>query len=449
MREQEKIISTKIGRGAKFLATGAKVGGNYLKYYAKKTIQGNLDKTELHENNAEDIYNSLSQLKGSALKVAQMLSMDKNMLPRAYQDKFIMSQYQAPPLSGPLVVRTFQKEIGSTIEEVFDTFELKSFAAASIGQVHKATKGDQVFAVKVQYPGVGASIQSDLKMIKPIALRMYGFTELELSKYMLEVEEKLMEETDYRLEARRGTDISEKISIPGLFFPQYFPEYSSQKVLCMEWLDGQHLKDFLESNPSQEIRDSLGQKLWDFYQFQVHELQQIHADPHPGNFLFRKDGGLGVIDFGCIKIVPKDFYRYYFSLLIPEIRENKKIRDIILYDHEIIFEDDSAAVKHEIENAFLEMTSLLSRPFESNTFNFNDDNYLEEIYKMGESLQEISEIKKPTKARGSRHALYVNRTYFGLYNILGDLKANIHTQKRSWKKPLIDFWHSAENNHRL
>ena len=122
MKEQEKIISSKFGRGAKFIATGAKVGGNYLKYYAKKTINGETDKSELHQNNAEDIYDSLSQLKGSALKVAQMLSMDKNMLPRAYQDRFMMSQYQAPPLSGPLVVKTFQKEIGKSVDDIFDIF---------------------------------------------------------------------------------------------------------------------------------------------------------------------------------------------------------------------------------------------------------------------------------------------------------------------------------------
>lgn len=440
MKEQEKIISSKFGRGAKFIATGAKVGGNYLKYYAKKTINGETDKSELHQNNAEDIYDSLSQLKGSALKVAQMLSMDKNMLPRAYQDRFMMSQYQAPPLSGPLVVKTFLKEIGKPVDDIFDIFEMKSFAAASIGQVHKAKKDNDVFAVKIQYPGVGTSIQSDLKMIKPIALRMFGFTEVELAKYMREVEDKLMEETDYTLEAKRGAEIANKVNIEGLYFPTYYPELSSKKVLTMQWLGGYHLKDFLKLNPSQKIRDDIGQKLWDFYQFQVHELQQIHADPHPGNFLFKEDGSAGVIDFGCIKVIPEDFYCYYFSLLIPEIRKNQAIREIILYDHEIIFKEDSNQVKDEIEKAFIDMTALLSRPFQSKTFNFNDDNYLDEIYKMGESLQDISEIKKPTKARGSKHALYINRTYFGLYNILGDLKANIHTQRKPWRKPLLDFW---------
>lgn len=105
---QDKIPTSKVERAMKLVGAGAKIGGNYLKYYAKKTINSDTTKEELHANNANDIYQSLSQLKGSALKVAQMLSMDKNLLPRAYTDKFAMSQYSAPPMSGPLVVRTFK-----------------------------------------------------------------------------------------------------------------------------------------------------------------------------------------------------------------------------------------------------------------------------------------------------------------------------------------------------
>src|SRR5574343_223150 len=109
---QESIVSSKLGRAAKLVGTGAKIGTNYLKYYAKKSITGKEDKEELHLSNAEDIYDSLSNLKGSALKVAQMLSMDKNLLPRAYTQKFAMSQYSAPPMSGPLVMKAFKNATG-------------------------------------------------------------------------------------------------------------------------------------------------------------------------------------------------------------------------------------------------------------------------------------------------------------------------------------------------
>ena len=105
MKEQSKIPTSKVQRAAKFVSTGARVGGNYMKHYAKKVMNPSLSKDELHADNARDIYNSLSELKGSALKVAQMMSIDKNMLPTAYQDKFSMAQYSAPPLSYPLVVK--------------------------------------------------------------------------------------------------------------------------------------------------------------------------------------------------------------------------------------------------------------------------------------------------------------------------------------------------------
>ena len=99
MKEQGRIPVGKVSRAAKFVKTGAKVGGNYVKHYGRKIMDKNASREQLDQDNAEDIYESLSELKGSALKVAQMLSMDKNLLPTAYQDKFAMSQYSAPPLS--------------------------------------------------------------------------------------------------------------------------------------------------------------------------------------------------------------------------------------------------------------------------------------------------------------------------------------------------------------
>jgi predicted unusual protein kinase regulating ubiquinone biosynthesis (AarF/ABC1/UbiB family) len=105
MKEQVSIPTSKIKRAANFASAGAKVGGNYIKYYVKKALNSDTNKDELNAENAEDIYQTLSKLKGSALKVAQMLSMDKNIMPQAYQNKFQMAQYSAPPLSFPLVLK--------------------------------------------------------------------------------------------------------------------------------------------------------------------------------------------------------------------------------------------------------------------------------------------------------------------------------------------------------
>ncbi len=174
MKTLDNIPTGKIGRASKLVKTGVKIGGNYAKYYGNKLVSPNLTRDRLDEDNAEDIYDGLKTLKGSALKVAQMLSMEKNMLPRAYVEKFSLSQFSVPPLSAPLVRKTFKKYLGKYPEEVFETFEKNAINAASIGQVHKASLDGKPLAVKIQYPGIAESISSDLALVKPIALKMFN-----------------------------------------------------------------------------------------------------------------------------------------------------------------------------------------------------------------------------------------------------------------------------------
>jgi predicted unusual protein kinase regulating ubiquinone biosynthesis (AarF/ABC1/UbiB family) len=340
--EQNSIPTSKVERSAKFVKTGLQVGGNYIKHYSKKLFNPDLDRSQLNEDNATDIYTSLSELKGSALKVAQMLSMDKNLLPAAYTDKFSQSQYNAPPLSGPLIVQTFKKYFGKSPEQIYDKFNLRSTNAASIGQVHQAELNGRKLAIKIQYPGVGDSISSDLKLVKPFAFRLLGMSEKELDVYMREVEERLLEETDYELEVRRSIEFSTACAnLQNVVFPEYFPSLSSKRIITMSWIDGQHLKEFLATNPSQELRNQIGQALWDFYNFQQHELRAVHADPHPGNFMITPEGKLGVIDFGCIKEMPEDFYYPFFSLTSTNLLDNKEETIKAFRELEMILPKDS------------------------------------------------------------------------------------------------------------
>ncbi|MBT0812957.1 phosphotransferase [Litoribacter ruber] len=432
-REQEHIPTSKVQRATKFFKTGAKVGGNYVKHYAKKMVNPNLTKEDLHASNAEDIYSSLSELKGSALKVAQMMSMDKNILPRAYQDKFMMAQYSAPPLSYPLVVRTFQKSLGTTPEALFESFTKSAVNAASMGQVHQAEKEGKKYAVKIQYPGVAESVSSDLKMVRPFAYRLLNMNEKELDHYMEEVEERLLEETDYVLEVQRSEEISQACShIPDLYFPNYYPEWSSDRIITMDWIDGKHIKEWMLTNPSQEERDRIGQALWDFYNHQIHNLKKVHADPHPGNFIIQKDGKLGIIDFGCVKVIPEDFYQGYFSLIKSDLLIKEEELDKIFFDLGFISYKDTEDEQKYFKGVFRAMISLLGRPFHSESFDFADESYFMEIFEMGDRIGNDKMFKKSRQARGSRHGLYINRTYFGIYNLLHQLGANIKTTKPEW-----------------
>lgn len=433
MKEQSKIPTSKVQRAAKFVKTGAKVGGNYVKHYAKKAVNPKLTKEGLHNDNARDIYNSLSELKGSALKVAQMMSMDKNMLPTAYQDKFSMAQYSAPPLSYPLVVKTFHQYFKESPSAIYDVFTKNAVNAASIGQVHKARKGDKQLAVKIQYPGVASSVRSDLKLVRPFAVRLMNLNEKDLDHYMEEVETKLLEETDYELEVRRSVEISEACAhIPNLRFPKYYPEMSSPRVITMDWMNGKVLKEFIKTNPSQEDRNKVGQAMWDFYDYQIHSLRQVHADPHPGNFIINDEAELGVIDFGCVKEIPDEFYDPYFRL----IRKDMLTADDTLIETfkqlQFIYDDDTESDKVYFAGVIKEMMGLLGKPFHQNEFDFGDDNYFRKIFELGEVISESKKFRESERARGSRDGLYINRTYFGLYNILNELKAQVITTKPEW-----------------
>jgi predicted unusual protein kinase regulating ubiquinone biosynthesis (AarF/ABC1/UbiB family) len=435
VKEQQSIPVSKVQRAAKFISTGAKVGGNYMKHYAKKVVNPSMTNEQLHTDNASDIYNSLSQMKGSALKIAQMMSMDKNLLPRAYQDKFTMAQYSAPPLSYPLVVKTFQKSFGKSPDQMFDTFTRSAVNAASIGQVHQATKDGKKLAIKIQYPGVADSVTSDLRLVRPFALRLLNMNEIELDHYMGEVEERLIEETDYLLEVQRSREISEACGhIPNLKFPIYYDELSADRIITMDWISGKHIKEWMDTNPSQESRNQIGQALWDFYHHQVHNLKQVHADPHPGNFIIQEGEQLGIIDFGCVKVIPEDFYQGYFALIKKELLINQKDLDQIFYDLEFISDKDTEIEKSFFKAIFKEMISLLGKPFHVEKFDFADDDFFNEIFLLGERISNDKMFRKSRQARGSRHGLYINRTYFGLYNLLNQLRAEVNTTKPEWLK---------------
>ena len=430
MKSIDKIPTGKIERAGKLVQTGMKIGGNYLKYYGEKIVNPQLSKDKLNESNAEDIYDGLKKLKGSALKVAQMLSMEKNLLPSAYVEKFSLAQFSVPPLSAPLVRKTFKKYQGKYPEEIFDSFSENSINAASIGQVHKASINGKDLAVKIQYPGVAESISSDLAIVKPIAIRMFNLQGKDSDKYFKEVEDKLVEETNYILELQYSEEITKACAIiPDITFPEYYKEFSNQRIITMDWMSGQHLSEFTKKPFEQGVANTLGQALWDFYMFQIHGLKKVHADPHPGNFLVSKDEKLIAIDFGCIKEIPDSFYIPYFELAKRENFENEAIFKEKMYELEILRDDDSPKELEFFTQLFSEMLSVFTSPFNETYFDFGDSKFWNKIADLSERYSNDTKIRKMNGNRGSKHFLYINRTFFGLYNLLHDLKAKVEVNR--------------------
>lgn len=421
MKEQERIPISKVRRASKFVGTGAKVGVNIIKNKIKGGSKADLDKA-----NAEDIFNTLSELKGSALKMAQIISMDQNMLPDEYVQKFAQAQYSAPPLSLPLVVKTFRETLGKSPFDLFENFSKSAVHAASMGQVHSGYLNGKKVAIKIQYPGVADSVVSDLNLVKPFATRLVGMKGADVDQYFDEVKERLLEETDYNLELKRSMHIADKVkTIDGLFFPKFYPKLSSKRIITMDWLDGMHLGDFLKSNPSQEAKNKAGQLLWDFYNFQVNHLQQVHADPHPGNFLFTNKGEVGVLDFGCVKEFSYDFYRSFFSLLSHDVLNDEEKVMQKFKELKLIYDDDSNKERDFFLENIRNSVGLIAKPFKYDEFDFGDKSYIKEIYEYGEKMSKAPEIRKTKKARGPKDALFINRTLFGMYNMLAELEAKV------------------------
>ena len=430
METIDSIPTSKIQRATRLISTGVKIGGNYLKYYGEKITNPESARDNLNTNNAEDIYDGLKNLKGSALKVAQMLSMEKNFLPQAYVEKFSLSQFSVPPLSAPLVVKTFRKYFGKSPLDLFDSFDANAINAASIGQVHKATKDGKDLAVKIQYPGVAESISSDLAMVKPIAMSMFNIQAKDSDKYFKEVETKLTEETNYYLEIAQSTEIAEACAhIPNLRFPKYYPELSCERVISMDWMTGKHLSEFTKTNTDQHLANRIGQALWDFYMFQVHQLRKVHADPHPGNFLVDDAGNLIAIDFGCIKEIPESFYTPYFELAEPEKLNDPEIFYSRMEALEILSSKDTPQETVYFSKLFKEILSLLTQPFQSETFDFSDETFFGKLAALGEKYANDKELRKMNVNRGSKHFIYINRTFFGLFSLLHDLKATVETKQ--------------------
>lgn len=423
------IPSHKLARVASLAGAGAQVGANYLKHFSRKVITGEAPEEELHQANADAVYRTFSTLKGGPLKMAQMLSIDRNLLPQAYRDKFALAQYSAPPLSYPLVAKTFRQEMGCAPTDLFDEFCQTAAHGASIGQVHRAIKDGRAYAVKVQYPGVADSIRSDLAVVKPIALQILGLKPADIENYFQEVQERLLEETDYTLELQRSLDLSQRSAhLENIQFPAYFPQWSSRRILTMEWIDGTPLDRFADREPSQTARDRVAQAIWDFYHFQVHTLHQFHADPHPGNFLVVPDGRVTVLDFGCTKAITEDFRRTYFEILRPEVLHDDERFAEALTELGVLRNGDSPRRREVLIEKAREGTSLLARPFHVPEFDFSDPAYMDSIFALGDRNRQDPDLLEAGPNRGPASSIYLNRAYFGLYSLMARLRARIRAR---------------------
>ena len=424
----------------------AHAGITHIGHRARQLTRDDSDKVAARDRHEVELgrilFRALNQLKGTALKVSQLLSMEADFLPAGIRRELAKGCYQVTPLNRALVHKVFTREFGLAPEEIFAQFEPHSFAAASLGQVHRASLADGTkVAVKVQYPGIASSIGSDIRMLQSILQTLAMGSDLMprkelIDRMMHEIEHKLAEELDYEHEAGQLRWFGAHVSLPGIVIPQALEQQSSRRVLTMQHLEGLHLEPWLATNPTQAERDHFGQLLYDWFWHSVRQLGRLHADPHPGNFLFMPDGQLGVLDFGCTKTISGEFCKAiaqgWAALLDAPSEDNyAQVREAYIAIGVITNELSLADFIETLIPAIKPIIHWQLEPFRSHSFDFS--------HKSPYPSPERSNSKTMMNIAAGFHEdlPYFDRAFLGLMHMLKQIGATVVTGN-PWTKQILN-----------
>jgi predicted unusual protein kinase regulating ubiquinone biosynthesis (AarF/ABC1/UbiB family) len=293
-----------LGRVRRYARVGASVGGLAARLGAERVLGVKMDRSQ----HAVDLRNALGGLKGPLMKVAQIMSTIPDALPKEYVQELAQLQANAPAMGQAFVKRRMMSELGPQWQTRFRSFDLTAAAAASLGQVHRATALDgRVLAVKLQYPDMAAAVEADLRQLKLIfAIYKRYDAAIDTTHIHDEIAARLREELDYGREARHmrlyGAMLADE---PHVHVPEVVPELSTGRLLSMSWLEGRRLLDFQDA--PQETRNTIAMNLFRAWYVPFYRCGVIHGDPHLGNYTVRSDLDINLLDFGCVRIFPPKF----------------------------------------------------------------------------------------------------------------------------------------------
>ncbi len=372
----------------------AKLAAGYLSYAVRGSFLSTSEKQELlnetNLNAALQLLSTMGYLRGVIVKVGQMLSNMPHTIPDEIAGIVGTLSFEAPPMHYSMIREVFLDEFGKEPEEVFASFEKKAFAAASFGQVHKARlkSGEQV-AVKIQYPNMGRTIRSDLRSLRALLKPMSLMSELKyIINHIKDAESMFITETDYKQEAAfMKTAAGLFTSEDRIVIPRAWDQYTTKRVLTMDYLPGCHLEDFLSREPSQEARDHFGTLISTAFIRVWYRSKILYTDFNPGNFLFMDDGKIGMIDFGSQRYLSREEAqfndRFEMAFLDNDIDAlNKQFSEICLYDNVEDMDADKLEFLHR-------STSWQTLPLiKDGTFDFGDrDFYIQGININAEALK--------------------------------------------------------------
>ncbi len=299
---------TRTGRTLRVWRLTARNAVRFVIHRGRRTLARDARKAELDSRFAirtsEDVARQLGNMKGALMKFGQLLSFVVEALPPEAQQALASLQADAPPMAPSAAAAVVRAELGDEPEHVFLDWQPLPVAAASIGQVHRAVTHDgRRVAVKVQYPGVGDAIETDLDNTEGLYRLVGAFALKGLDHKALvdELRDRMREELDYRREADSQREFAAHFAgHPFVAIPSVDRATSTERVLTSEWVDGMGFGDFLATAPA-AARERAGEIIWRFAQHSVHHLRAFNGDPHPGNYRFGPDGSVTFLDFGLVK----------------------------------------------------------------------------------------------------------------------------------------------------
>jgi predicted unusual protein kinase regulating ubiquinone biosynthesis (AarF/ABC1/UbiB family) len=312
----------RFGRFARLSGLGASVAARHLTQRVVSAFQSKDDaavgRSRALERSAEHIVTAMGELKGAAMKIGQMLSTDPDLLPPELAARLTGLQKDAPPMELSMVREVVEAALGVPLEEVFSAFSERPIGAASIGQVHRATtRAGQEVAVKVQYPGIADTIESDMKNLGALMnLARASVPKERLDTYLDEVTTVLKRESDYLWEA----DQLERFHVvfkhvEGVVCPEPIHELTRKDVLVMTFIEGERLYGWFERQTDEALKSRQARRLITAYVEMMHRHTVLHADPHPGNFLVDTEGRIVFLDMGCVREYERPFVDQLLDLM--------------------------------------------------------------------------------------------------------------------------------------
>ena len=420
----DKVPTGKLSRIGVYGSMATKVGFNTLKGKVSQIWSSEANR-KMHEQNSKIIFEALTKLRGTALKFAQLLSVEDLMLTPEYKEQLNKAAYRVRPLNRAVVRKTFKNELKDYPENIFAKFDAQAFAAASLGQVHRATtKNGKQLAIKMQYPGIDETLKHDMHMIKT-AYRVVPHSPL-VDSMLDEVEEVISKEVDYIREADYMEWFQEKMGHLEIIIPKVYREYSTKKILAMEFIEGMHLDSWLAKNPPQELRNRMAQQLFDLYCYSFFELKTFQADSNIGNYLFTKDNRIAFLDFGCIKEVPSIFPTAIVDLVRASITMDKEKIFQAYLDLGMLSGKEDKAFEKYYESVFLPYAKWTAAPYREESFHFSKEK------NFAASCMEPNLIMGREKefAVQSSDYVYFSRGLYGLYKIFEQMDVTISLRSR-------------------